>query len=214
MKAIGVLALQGDFQKHQLAVEQLGYKTIQVRTSHELDQISGIIIPGGESTALLKLLEPEFKADLIHRIATGMPTLATCAGIILLANKVHNPEQESFNLLNISVTRNAFGRQLDSFIEPKLVITDRGNEIISQKCKHSSHAIEGIFIRAPRISDIGIGVEILAKVKIPTSDKDSKNYFLEPVLIKQGNILGATFHPELSEGKSIIHEVFANLSFA
>lgn len=194
---IGVLALQGGFELHAEKLRQLGANVLLIRKQSELDAIDGLIIPGGESTTLLRLCSFEFRKSLTDKIATGLPILATCAGLILLAKKVSNPTQESLGALNIEVERNSYGRQVDSFITRDLELASSKNSLsINYQLKDNLSKIEAIFIRAPRIREVGEGVEILL-----TNQKD-------PVLIKQKKILGATFHPELGQGRSPIHELF------
>jgi 5'-phosphate synthase pdxT subunit len=172
---IGVLAIQGDFAAHKRALNRIGVGAVEVRRIAELQQIEGLIIPGGESTTMLKFVEGENLADPIRQFArAGKPVLGTCAGAILLAREVHNPDQPSLGLINISVERNSYGRQVDSFISAVDTSFEGG-------------PLEAVFIRAPRIISTGANVEVLAKF-----DGD-------PVLVKEGNILAATFHPELTQ---------------
>ncbi|MCL4153311.1 UNVERIFIED_CONTAM: hypothetical protein GTU68_041151 [Idotea baltica] len=152
----------------------------------QLSEIDALIIPGGESSALLKLLDNEFREGLKSTVSGGLPTLATCAGAILLANQVSNPKQDSLQLLDISIIRNDYGRQINSFIASNL--TKTGTEILP-----------GIFIRAPKISEVEDNVDILA------THEDSA------VLIKQDNILVATFHPELNTKNYPIHQLLLSL---
>lgn len=191
-KVVGILALQGSYSLHQEKIENLGAQTLDVKCLEDLEKVSALIIPGGESTTFLKLLNPDFRKALQEKILSGLPTLATCAGVILLARKVSNPSQDSLKLLNIEIERNSYGRQKESFIEPKL--------LWQHKIKNNlpSH-IEGVFIRAPKIKHYGKEVEVL----IYRED--------EPVLIKSGNILAATFHPELSSGASTVHSLLLEL---
>ncbi|MCL4153389.1 UNVERIFIED_CONTAM: hypothetical protein GTU68_020556, partial [Idotea baltica] len=178
---IGILALQGDFHKHQerfieLNSDSISIKTILIKTPKLLDAVDALVIPGGESTALLKLMSEDFKSKIKSFVETNKKIFGTCAGAILLANKVNNPSQESFDLIDIEVTRNAYGRQNDSFIANNLEITNLKQRSIN----------EVIFIRAPKISKIGKNVDILCK------------YNNSPVLVRNKNIMVATFHPELS----------------
>ncbi len=182
---IGVLALQGAFEAHREVFRRLGVTSVLVRTAEELDTVDALVLPGGESSAMLRLMEPQELLVLIgKRIGSGLPVLATCAGVILLASEV-TPQQKSLGVLDVDVERNAYGRQVFSSIEslrfnPQL----EGN---------SSH--KGVFIRAPRITRVGDGVETLAW----RGD--------DPVLIRSPGILAATFHPELGSG-TLIHELF------
>jgi pyridoxal 5'-phosphate synthase pdxT subunit len=171
---IGVLAVQGDFAAHLNMLNRIGVQALEVRRADELLQVDGLIIPGGESTTMLKFLTNENLLEPIRQFAgQGKPIFGTCAGAILLAREVLNPPQPSLNLLDITVERNAYGRQVDSHISE--VETSLGGG-----------AMEAVFIRAPRIRSIGKDVEELATIDA------------EPVLVKQGAILAATFHPELT----------------
>jgi 5'-phosphate synthase pdxT subunit len=181
---IGVLALQGDFDAHRRRLEQLGADVVLVRTPEQLDKIDGLIIPGGESSTFLKLLgDRGFRklSDFVHR----KPTFGTCAGAILLANQVENPHQSGLNAIDMTIRRNAYGRQIDSTVLEAL--TSLGND-----------PLEMVFIRAPRIEKVGDGVEVLA-------ERDG-----DPVLVRKGNIMAATFHPELSDDTRV-HSEFLKL---
>jgi len=187
---IGLLALQGDFEKHQKQLERINVDVLLVKHDYQLEDIDGLILPGGESTTILKLLEsePSLKSKLSN---FKKPLLATCAGLILIAKEVTNPEQSSLDLIDITVARNAYGRQVDSFIDT-VELSKIGAKLLGQE------SIEGIFIRAPRITSIEPKVEILA------------SHNETPVFVKQKQVFGASFHPELSEGLSPIHHFFAN----
>jgi pyridoxal 5'-phosphate synthase pdxT subunit len=179
---IGVLALQGDFDAHRRRLEELGAEVVLVKKPEQLDAIDGLVIPGGESGTFLKLLGEEGFAklrDFVH----AKPTFGTCAGAILLATEVENPQQKGLGALNIRIRRNAYGRQIDSSIREGLFGTS---------------PIEMVFIRAPKIEHVGEGVRILA-----TEGKD-------PVAVQQGKTMAATFHPELSEDPRI-HQAFLDL---
>jgi pyridoxal 5'-phosphate synthase pdxT subunit len=179
---IGVLALQGDFDAHRRRLEELGAEVVLVKKPEQLDAIDGLVIPGGESGTFLKLLGEEGFAklrDFVH----AKPTFGTCAGAILLATEVENPQQKGLGALNIRIRRNAYGRQIDSSIREGLFGTS---------------PIEMVFIRAPKIEHFGEGVRILA-----TEGKD-------PVAVQQGKTMAATFHPELSEDPRI-HQAFLDL---
>ena len=191
---VGVLSLQGDFAAHASKLSELGCNAIEVRSSADLEQIRGIVIPGGESTTMLKLLDRNLATQLLKMIRGGFPVLATCAGVILLAKHVRRPEQESLDALDIDVERNAYGRQLQSSIASQLEITAEGKKTFTA----SQHSIEGVFIRAPRITRTGQDTQTLL-----TSKGD-------PVLVRKHNILAATFHPELSPGFSPVHQLFLN----
>ena len=170
---IGVLALQGDFAAHRRRLEELGAEVVEVRKPEQLDEIDGLVIPGGESSTFLKLLgEHGFQKlnDFVH----SKPVFGTCAGSILLANKIENPEQVGLGAIDITVRRNAYGRQIDS-------------SIIETLTKLGPEPLEQVYIRAPRIERAGPAVEILA-------ERDGY-----PVLVRQGKVMASTFHPELSE---------------
>ncbi len=173
---VGVLALQGDFAAHAARLSDLGAAAVAVRTAGELAGVDALVLPGGESTAMLRLMEPEGLLDAIGvRLAKGLPVLATCAGVILLAAGVR-PAQRSLAALDVDVTRNAYGRQLHSVVAPVSLASGLGAPAV----------MEAVFIRAPRIDRVGRQVEVLAR-----RDED-------PVLVRQGAVLAATFHPELS----------------
>ncbi len=174
---IGVLALQGDYESHALALEQVNAQPKMVRTAGELEKVDGLIIPGGESTAFLKLLEREGLFAPLEKFVRTRPTFGTCAGCILLAKRVTHPEQESLGVLDATVERNAYGRQIDS-------------QIVTEETSLPGGPLEMVFIRAPRLTALGSGVEVLA----------SRDGF--PVLVRQKNLLAATFHPELSQANS------------
>jgi 5'-phosphate synthase pdxT subunit len=175
-KTVGVLALQGDFEAHQRALHRAGADSVQVRTPDDLNRVDALIIPGGESTTMLKLLnDTGMKAPLVD-FADWKPVFGTCAGAILLAKEVRNPVQESLGIVDIAVERNAYGRQLDSRIVE-----------IKPEGELPGGGMEAVFIRAPVIRQTGEGVTVLAR------------YDGDPVLVKQGRHLVATFHPELSE---------------
>lgn len=186
MAAVGVLALQGDFAAHAAALAEAGVQAVEVRRSRELASLDGLVLPGGESTTLLNLMgdEPWFEAlQGLH--AAGGALLGTCAGAILLARRVI-PDQPSLGLLDAVVERNAFGRQRESF-ELRL------------QAPSIAGPLEGVFIRAPRFRDLGPGVEVLARLGG------------DPILVRQGNILAATFHPELA-ASSGLHRMFARMT--
>ncbi len=179
---IGVLALQGDFEAHRRRLEELGAKVILVKKSEQLDDIDGLVIPGGESSTLLKLLgDAGFKK--LKQFVLSKPAFGTCAGAILLATQVENPHQPGLGALDITIRRNAYGRQLESSI---------------REGQFQNAPIEMVFIRAPKIDRVGHGVEVIAK----QGD--------DPVLVRQGKILAATFHPELSDDRRI-HQYFLDL---
>ena len=179
---IGVLALQGDFDAHRKRLEQLGAEVVLVKKPEHLDQIDGLVIPGGESGTFLKLLG-ESGFEKLKQFVHAKPTFGTCAGAILLANEVENPKQSGLGALDIRIRRNAYGRQIDSSIRQGWL----GKE-----------PLEMVFIRAPKIERVGPGVEVLA-----TEGND-------PVAVRQGRVMAATFHPELSEDTRV-HQSFLDL---
>ena len=181
-KKIGVLALQGDFEKHEKALARAGAEPVEVRSAADLNQVDGLVIPGGESTTMLKLLELEKMLEPLRDFGAGRPIFGTCAGAILLASEVLNPHQRSLGLLDIDVERNAYGRQLDSRIAR---LNPEGLE----------GDLEAVFIRAPIIRRVGDQVKVLA------------SYQGDPVLVEQGRHLVATFHPELTDDPRI-HRMF------
>jgi 5'-phosphate synthase pdxT subunit len=179
-KTVGVLALQGDFEAHRKALEHAGANVAEVRTAAQLDSIDGLIIPGGESTTMLKVLEYEKMFEPLHEFGLHKPIFGTCAGAILIARSVLNPVQMSLNLMDIEVERNAYGRQLDSrIVHLPLFGVDT----------------EAVFIRAPIIRKTGPGVKVLA------------TYLDEPVFAEEGRHMVATFHPELTPD-SRVHRYF------
>ena len=181
-KKIGVLALQGDFEAHRKALERAGADAVEVRSAKDLEDIDGLIIPGGESSTMLKVLLMERMLVPLRDFGRRRPIFGTCAGAILLAHEVRNPEQLSLGLMDIGVERNAYGRQLDSRIaklHPEGIEGD----------------LEAVFIRAPIIRRVGDEAKVLAR------------YQGDPVLVEQGRHLVATFHPELT-ADSRIHQLF------
>jgi 5'-phosphate synthase pdxT subunit len=186
---IGVLALQGDFDAHRRRLEELGAEVVLVKKPEQLDAIDGLVIPGGESGTFLKLLGEAGFEKLKHFVRLK-PTFGTCAGAILLANEVENPKQEGLGALNIRIRRNAYGRQIDSSIREGLLISE----------KTGNSPLEMVFIRAPKIERVGEGVEVLA-----TEGQDH-----EPVAVRQGRVMAATFHPELSDDPRV-HQAFLDL---
>ena len=181
-KKIGVLALQGDFEAHQKALERAGAEARQVRSAEDLDRVDALVIPGGESTTMLKLLELEKLLEPLREFGRRRPIFGTCAGAILLASEVSNPPQASLGLMDIGVERNAYGRQLDS-------------RITRLQPEGAAGELEAVFIRAPIIRRVGEGVKVLAR------------YAGDPVLVEQGRHMVATFHPELTEDPRI-HRMF------
>ncbi len=198
---IGVLSLQGDFSAHSSAIARIGGHTIEVRKASQLSDLDGLVLPGGESSAMLKLLDESFLSALRESLNRGLPTLATCAGVILLASAVHNPAQSSLGILDVDIMRNGYGRQVDSFVDSSLLLTEEGRAALQNAQLMNGRApdIEAVFIRAPIITRVGADVDVLAT-------HDSK-----PVLVQQGSILGATFHPELAETISPVYLLFSRL---
>ena len=193
---IGVLALQGDFDAHRRRLEQLGAQVVLVKQPEQLDHIDGLIIPGGESGTFLKLLG-DAGLEKLRQFVRLRPTFGTCAGAILLAREVENPEQVGLGAINIRIRRNAYGRQIDSSIrEGKFVSSNRSGDPHDGALRESP--LEMVFIRAPKIVHVGEGVEVVA-----TEGAD-------PVAVRQGSAMAATFHPELSEDTRV-HRAFLDL---
>lgn len=193
---IGVLALQGDFANHAERLRELGANTQLVKSAQALESIDALVLPGGESSAMLKLMREDLESALCEKISGGLPTFATCAGIILLAHRVSNPTQRSLKLLDVDVVRNAYGRHAESFIDASLRLSERGIKAFSLSTHRSAAPLEAVFIRAPKMSRVGASVEVLA-----TQADD-------PVLLRQGAILAATFHPELSSSTHVVLRYF------
>lgn len=185
MGEIGVLALQGDWAAHSRVLRELGANVRAVRTADELAEVKALVIPGGESSAMLRLMEPEdLSRRIVDRVRAGMAVLATCAGVILLAQSVV-PAQPCLRVLAIDIERNAYGRQLHSTITEIALAAELGNP----------PQMEAVFIRAPRINRYGARVEVLGR------------WHDDAVLIRQGKILAATFHPEITDDRRV-HELF------
>jgi 5'-phosphate synthase pdxT subunit len=187
---IGVLALQGDFDAHRRRLEELGAKVVLVKKPEQFDEIDGLVIPGGESGTFLKLLGEE-GFEKLKQFVRVKPTFGTCAGAILLATEVENPKQAGLGAIDISIRRNAYGRQIDSSIR-------EGQLVQSSLNAKPDSPLEMVFIRAPKIERIGKDVEIIA-----TEGEDT-------VAVKQGRAMAATFHPELSEDTRV-HQAFLAL---
>jgi 5'-phosphate synthase pdxT subunit len=184
MTRVGVLALQGDFAAHVKALERLGVAAVEVRRPPQLDAVDGLIIPGGESTALLKLMGEAFPPALRAFHAAGKPIYGTCAGLIVLAREVVGPSQPSLGLIDVTAARNAYGRQRESF-------ETQGEA----RLDGAARPLRMVFIRAPRIVRAGDGVTVLA------------TQGAEPVLARQGPVLVSTFHPELTDDPAV-HRYF------
>jgi len=186
MPRIGILAVQGDFAAHAEMLQLLGAETLEVRTTADLEKCDGLVLPGGESTTQLQFLQEEGLFDAIKKFAAnGQPVLGTCAGAILLATDVRHPAQESLGLLDMTVLRNAYGRQMAS-------------DVFSGSSKLEDEPMEMVFIRAPIIEKVGPGVDVLAE------------YDGNAVWVQKGNLLAATFHPELTSDTTV-HRHFLSL---
>lgn len=182
---VGVLAIQGDYDAHRAVLERLGAEVLLVRKAEQLDAIDAIVIPGGESSTFLNFLEERGFLDKLRDFVRTKPAFGTCAGAILLASDVENPPQISLGALDMRIRRNAYGRQIDSFIR-------------EASTKLGEKPLEMVFIRAPKIVATGKDVEVLA----------SNNG--DPVLVRQGKTMACTFHPELSNDTRV-HEEFLKL---
>jgi len=184
MKTIGILALQGNFDAHRKAIERAGGRAVEVRTAAQLDSCDGLIVPGGESTTMLKLLDIESLTGPLRQFAARRPVFGTCAGAILLAHAVTGPVQPSLDLIDIDVQRNAYGRQIDS----RVARVDAGGQ-----------EMEAVFIRAPKILRVGAGGKVLA------------TYNGDPVWVEQGRHMVTTFHPELTSDFRVHRDFLAKL---
>jgi 5'-phosphate synthase pdxT subunit len=182
---IGVLALQGDYAAHAEALADAGAEPVEVRKPGEVADLDGLILPGGESTTMLKFLESRGLFETLQEFCQAKPVFGTCAGAILLAREVRHPAQRSLGALDAVVERNAYGRQIDS-------------TILTEPTSLPGGPLEMVFIRAPRIAVTGAEVEVLAR-------RDGS-----PVLVRQGNLLAATFHPELSQDRRV-HRLFVDM---
>jgi 5'-phosphate synthase pdxT subunit len=182
---IGVLALQGDFEAHRKRLEELGANAVLVKKPEQLASLDALIVPGGESSTFLNLLKDNGFLDALRAFVAAKPTFGTCAGAILLAKEVLNPPQPSLGALDVAIRRNAYGRQRESFIE-------------QAETALGAEPLEMVFIRAPRIERAGQQVEVLARVQS------------DPVLVRQGHVMAATFHPELSADRRV-HERFLRM---
>jgi 5'-phosphate synthase pdxT subunit len=182
---VGVLAIQGDFAAHAKALEDAGADAVEVRKPGQLAGLDGIILPGGESTTFLKFLERDGLLESLQRFVAEKPTFGTCAGCILLARNVTHPPQPSLGAMDITVERNAYGRQIDSAIK-------------TEETSLAGGPLEMVYIRAPRIAAVGPGVEVMAE----------RDGF--PVLVREGKLLAATFHPELSIDRRV-HKLFVDM---
>jgi len=188
MKKVGILSLQGDFAAHGAAVERAGATAVYVRDRHQMADLDGMVIPGGESTTMLKLLHYDDLVGALAEFGHRKPIFGTCAGAILMANHVVNPEQESLRLMDIEVERNAYGRQVDS----RVTEIDPEPEFAART---GPGKLEAVFIRAPIIRRVGDSARVLA------------SYQGDPVLVEQGPHMVATFHPELTSDPRV-HRLF------
>ena len=188
MPVVGLLAIQGDFFEHRQALDNVGAETIEVRLPDQLDAVDALIIPGGESTTIVQLIDIYgFREPLVDKIKDGMPVWGTCAGMIVLADRLTDKRPEPLHLMDIEVSRNAFGRQVDSF-EQDLEI-----DVLEGPPFHA------VFIRAPAVNSMGEGVEVLARLQ------DGR-----PVAVKQDKMLATAFHPELTDD-SRLHQLFLDI---
>jgi 5'-phosphate synthase pdxT subunit len=184
---IGILAVQGDFAAHAAMLEGMGIETVEVRTPADMEGCAGLILPGGESTTQLQFLQEEGLAETITKFAAdGHAVFGTCAGAILLASDVENPKQESLGLLDMTVLRNGYGRQIAS-------------DVFSGQSTLKDEPLEMVFIRGPIIERTGPGIEILAK------------HAGKPAIVQKGRLLATTFHPELT-ADTTVHEYFLKLA--
>ena len=182
---IGVLAIQGNFAAHAQALAEAGAEPVEVRKPEELEGLDGLVLPGGESTTMLRFLERRHFFEPLKEFVHRHPVFGTCAGAILLAREVRHPAQKSLEALDAVVERNAYGRQIDS-------------SILTAPSELPGDDLEMVFIRAPRILDTGPEIEVLAR----------RDGF--PVLVRQGKLLAATFHPELSPDRRV-HKLFVEM---
>ena len=188
MPTVGVLAIQGDFQEHRQMLEKLGVEVSEIRLPHQLDDIDGLIIPGGESTTIAQLIDIyHFRDVLKEKIKGGLPVWGTCAGMIIISNRLTDHRPEPLHLMDIEVSRNAFGRQVDSF------------EADIQFDEIDGPPFHCVFIRAPGVNKTGAGVKVLAHLD------DGR-----PIAVRQGNMLATSFHPELTDDTRI-HGLFVEI---
>jgi pyridoxal 5'-phosphate synthase pdxT subunit len=189
---VGVLALQGDVREHRAALADLGAESVPVRQARDLELVDAMVLPGGESTAISHLLVTSgLEAPLRERLVDGMPAFGTCAGLVLLATSITDGrgDQHAFGLLDVDVRRNGYGRQVASF-ESTCEVVGVGE-------------VPTVFIRAPRITRVGDAVEVLASIDVGDGE--------HPVLVRQGAVLGAAFHPELTADRRV-HRLFVELA--
>ena len=188
--SVGVLALQGDFEAHAAALARLGVPARPVRSAEEVRDSAGLVLPGGESTTMWKLMEGTGIAEAIVEVARrGDPVFATCAGVILAVRRIEGPARDGLGILDATAVRNAYGRQLDSAV---VTLTDLDRETLGDE------PLEAVFIRAPKLTGLGPRVEVLAR-------RDGA-----PVLVREGNVVAATFHPELGADVRVHRLAFAS----
>ncbi len=188
MPRVGVLAVQGDFLEHRQVLERIGVDAPEIRLPHQLDDVDGLIIPGGESTTIVQLIDIYgFRKTLKAKSKAGMPIWGTCAGMIVIASSLSDHRPEPLGLMNIDVSRNAFGRQIDSF-EQDLTVEEL-----------EGPPFHGVFIRAPAVKKVGDGVRVMASLD------DGR-----PVAVRQDGLFATAFHPELTDD-SRIHEMFVRI---
>jgi 5'-phosphate synthase pdxT subunit len=183
---IGILAIQGDYAAHADALAESGATPVEVRKPEELEGLDGLILPGGESTTMLRFLQKQSFLEELRQFCSSRPVFGTCAGAILLSRDVRNPQQASLAVLDAAIERNAYGRQIDS-------------SIVNGETTLPGGPLEMVFIRAPKFLSLGTDVEVLARREH------------DPVLVRQGNVMAATFHPELSSDRRI-HRAFVDLA--
>ncbi len=188
MPTLGVLAIQGDFAEHREVLDKLGVESAEIRLPHQLDEVDGLIIPGGESTTIVQLIDIyDFRDTLTQKVAEGLPIWGTCAGMIVISKRLTDHRPSPLGLMDIEVSRNAFGSQVHSF-EADLEMGDI-----------SGPAFRGVFIRAPVVNKVGEGVRVLAQVS------DGR-----PVAVRQDKMLATSFHPELTDDTRV-HELFVRM---
>ncbi len=188
MPTLGVLAIQGDFAEHREVLDRLGVESAEIRLPHQLDEVDGLIIPGGESTTIVQLIDIyDFRGPLKEKAAEGMPIWGTCAGMIVISKRLTDHRPSPLGLMDIEVSRNAFGSQVNSF-EAELEMGDI-----------SGPAFRGVFIRAPVVNEVGDGVRVLARIP------DGR-----PVAVRQDKLLATSFHPELTDDTRV-HELFVRM---
>jgi 5'-phosphate synthase pdxT subunit len=188
LPTLGVLAIQGDFAEHREVLDKLGVESAEIRLPHQLDEVDGLIIPGGESTTIVQLIDIyDFRDTLTRKAAEGLPIWGTCAGMIVISKRLTDHRPSPLGLMDIEVSRNAFGSQVHSF-EADLDMGDI-----------SGPAFRAVFIRAPVVNKVGKGVRVLAQVS------DGR-----PVAVRQDRLLATSFHPELTDDTRV-HELFVRM---